>query len=194
MTPILLLSPMQSISDLAPGVAETLGIDIAIETSDDASAREIIQSHPDIEIVVTRGGLAEQARQIPGISVVEISMSLNDLLGQLSQLTSGRIQAHRRRQSRQLVQRRFRRFPNPRRTRQHPAAGGRSRHRAHGPPDGRRRLRSHHRLPRRLRNRARPRRPRDLPRERPDLDPQARSKKPCASSKQRSAKSCRPPN
>ncbi|WP_319243493.1 sigma 54-interacting transcriptional regulator [uncultured Propionivibrio sp.] len=88
MTPILLLSPMQSISDLAPGVAETLGIDITIETSDDASARKIIQSHPDIEVVVTRGGLAEQARQIPGISVVEISMSLNDLLAQLSQLTS----------------------------------------------------------------------------------------------------------
>ena len=88
MTPILLLSPMQSISDLAPGVAETLGIDIAIETSDDACAQKIIRNHAGIEVVVTRGGLAERARQIAGISVVEISMSLNELLTQLSSLTA----------------------------------------------------------------------------------------------------------
>ena len=88
MLPILLLSPMQSISDIAPEVARELGIQIHIETSDDASALERVRRHPEIEVVVTRGGLAELVRQIPGVSVVEIAMSLNELLSNLSELTA----------------------------------------------------------------------------------------------------------
>ena len=87
MTPILLLSPMQSMSDIAPEVAAELGIDIAIETTDDAQAIQAIQRHPEVEVVVTRGGLADLARQVPGVAVVEIAMSLNELLSQLSTLT-----------------------------------------------------------------------------------------------------------
>ena len=87
MLPILLLSPMQSIADIAPEVAHELGISIHVETSDDASADWIVRQYPDIEVVVTRGGIAEQARAIPGISVVEIAMSLNELLSNLSLLT-----------------------------------------------------------------------------------------------------------
>ena len=87
MQPILLLSPMQSISDIAPEVARELGIRIHVETSDDASAEQLIRKHPEVEIVVTRGGLAERAKQVPGVSVVEIAMSLNELLSNLSTLT-----------------------------------------------------------------------------------------------------------
>ena len=87
MQPILLLSPMQSISDTAPDVANELGIHIHVETTDDASAEQNIRKHPGIEVVVTRGGLAECARRVPGISVVEIAMSLNELLSNLSTLT-----------------------------------------------------------------------------------------------------------
>ena len=88
MLPILLLSPMQSISDIAPDVARELGIQIHIETSDDASALERVRRYPEIEVVVTRGGLAELVRQIPGVSVVEIAMSLNELLSNLAELTA----------------------------------------------------------------------------------------------------------
>ena len=87
MLPILLLSPMQSITDLAPEVARELGISIHVETSDDAGARQLVGKYPDVEVVVTRGGLAEQVRKIPGISVVEIAMSLNELLSNLGDLT-----------------------------------------------------------------------------------------------------------
>ena len=87
MQPILLLSPMPSISELAPEVAQELGIQIHVETSDDARVEEHIRKHPDVEVVVTRGGLAEKAKQMPGISVVEIAMSLNELLSNLEELT-----------------------------------------------------------------------------------------------------------
>ena len=87
MEPILLLSPMPSISEIAAEVAQELGIQIHVETSDDARVEEHIRKHPDVEVVVTRGGLAEKAKQMPGISVVEIAMSLNELLSNLGELT-----------------------------------------------------------------------------------------------------------
>jgi transcriptional regulator with PAS, ATPase and Fis domain len=88
MLPILLLSPMQSIAETAPEIARELGITIRVETSDDAGAERLVESHPGIEVVVTRGGLAERVRKIPGISVVEIAMSLNELLTNIGDLTA----------------------------------------------------------------------------------------------------------
>ena len=88
MKPILLLSPMQSITSIAPEIASEMGIRIHVETTDDDGVIDAILRFPDIEVVVTRGGLAEMARQVAGISVVEIAMSLNELLGNLSELTS----------------------------------------------------------------------------------------------------------
>ena len=87
MARVLFLSPMESMSAHAPAVADELGIDLVVETASDAEAFAAVRRHPDIEVVVTRGGLADLIRQIPGISVVEIAMSLNELLGQLSCLT-----------------------------------------------------------------------------------------------------------
>lgn len=93
MRPILLLSPMRSIADIAPQIAREMGINIHVVVSDDANAVEQVLRYPEVEVVVTRGGLAQRVRAIPGISVVEISMSLNELLGILSELTS---QGHKR--------------------------------------------------------------------------------------------------
>ena len=87
MQSILLLSPMQSISDTAPDVVRELGIQVEIKDSDDASVERHIREYPDAEVVVTRGGFAERAKRVPGITVVEIAMSLNELLSNLSTLT-----------------------------------------------------------------------------------------------------------
>ena len=87
MQSILLLSPMQSISNTAPDVARELGIRIEIRDSDDASVVRHIGEYPEAEVVVTRGGFAELAKRVPGITVVEIAMSLNELLSNLSTLT-----------------------------------------------------------------------------------------------------------
>lgn len=87
MQSILLLSPMQCISDTAPEVARELGIRIKVKDSDDASVEQHIHEHPEAEVIVTRGGFAERAKRVPGITVVEIAMSLNELLSNLSTLT-----------------------------------------------------------------------------------------------------------
>ena len=88
MPSILLLSPMQSLSDMAPDIADELGISIHVETSDDASAEHIVRQYPNIEVVVSRGGLAEKIAQLGGMTVVEIAMSLNELLSNVSALTA----------------------------------------------------------------------------------------------------------
>ena len=87
MLPILLLSPMQSISDTAPEIARQLGISIHIETLVDESVERVVRNYPDVEVIVTRGGLADRVRQTTSTSVVEIAMSLNELLGNLRDLT-----------------------------------------------------------------------------------------------------------
>ena len=74
MHPILLLSPMQSIADIAPSIAREMGIEIHLAISDDENAEEIVRSYPEVEVVVSRGGLAERIREIPGISVVAITL------------------------------------------------------------------------------------------------------------------------
>ncbi len=88
MSPILLLSPMQSLSDIAPVIAAELGVPIRVETTDDAGAEQAIRRHRDVEVIVSRGGLAERATRVGGVNVVEIAMSLNELLGGLAALTS----------------------------------------------------------------------------------------------------------
>lgn len=87
MARVLFLSPMESMSAHAPVVAKALGIDVVVETAGDADAMAAVRRHPQVEVVVTRGGLADVVRQSSCISVVEIAMSLNELLGHLSCLT-----------------------------------------------------------------------------------------------------------
>ena len=92
MLPILLLSPIDSIAEKASSlVSSCLGDEIFTEVygedKEDDNVIEIIQRYPDIEIVISRGGLAERIRALEHISLVEITMSVNDLLHIVSKLT-----------------------------------------------------------------------------------------------------------
>lgn len=85
---ILFLSPMPSLAETAQEVAEELGIHLIVENTDDPGVEQHILKHPDIEVVVARGGMAEIAKQVQGISVVEVAMPLNELLGKTSALSA----------------------------------------------------------------------------------------------------------
>jgi len=88
MLPILFLSPMQSMADHAREVARQLGIEIHIKVAGDADAIDAVRAYPGTEVVVSRGGLAEIVQQLPDLSVVEIAMSPNELLANVSALTA----------------------------------------------------------------------------------------------------------
>lgn len=87
MTPILFLAPFPGMAALAAKVAEKMGINLIIEVTDDAQVKEVVKRYPNIEVVVSRGGVAEQLKSMDNLSVVEVTMSVNDLLSILSRLT-----------------------------------------------------------------------------------------------------------
>ncbi len=87
MIPILLLAPFPGMANLAATIAKDMGIQVIVEVTDDAQAKSIVRKYPETEVVVSRGGVAEEVRGFDNMSVVEITMSVNDLLSVLSRLT-----------------------------------------------------------------------------------------------------------
>lgn len=87
MTPILFLAPFRSMAETAAAIAKDMGIPLIIEVTNDQSAEEVVRSHPGVEVVISRGGVAEMIKSIPGITVVEVTMSINDLLSVLDKFT-----------------------------------------------------------------------------------------------------------
>ncbi len=81
--PILFLAPTLGMANAAKHVARGLGIDIAVEIAEDEITPDIVDRYAEsTEVIVSRGGIAEIARRLvqDRISIVEITMSINDLL------------------------------------------------------------------------------------------------------------------
>lgn len=87
MTPILFLAPFPGMAELATAIANKMGVQVIVEVTDDAQAKSVVKKYPDTEVIVSRGGVAEQVRYFENLTVVEITMSVNDLLSVLSRLT-----------------------------------------------------------------------------------------------------------
>ncbi len=92
MSPILFLAPFRSMAELARKIAAKMGVRLIVEITDDARVKSVIKKYPDSEVIVSRGGVAEQIKGLDNVSVVEITMSVNDLLSIVSRLTLQGIQ------------------------------------------------------------------------------------------------------
>lgn len=91
--PVLFLAPFNSMANIAANIAKELKIPLLVEVADDYNAQAKLQRHPGVEVVISRGGVAEKISEIAGVVVVEITMSTNDLLSALSHLTRDGIQS-----------------------------------------------------------------------------------------------------
>ncbi|MFA9439119.1 sigma 54-interacting transcriptional regulator [Uliginosibacterium sp. sgz301328] len=88
--PILFVAPTPTMAQMVRRVARDLGIEIAVETARDEDSLEIIQRYADsIEVVVSRGGIAQIIAGVVSddVSVIEVTLSLQDLLGIVSSLS-----------------------------------------------------------------------------------------------------------
>lgn len=93
--PILFLAPTPNMAAIAPRIARELGIEIVVEAAWDETALALIGQHSDwAEIVVSRGGIAEIVRKGLGdsLSLVEVTMTISDLLELVSTLSRQGIQ------------------------------------------------------------------------------------------------------
>lgn len=88
MMPILFLAPFNNMAELAATIATEMGLALYIDTARDGEAAIVAGKYPDIEVVISRGGIAEEVKPLDGLTVIEITMSVNDLLSVVSKLSS----------------------------------------------------------------------------------------------------------
>lgn len=88
MMPILFLAPFSNMAELATAIAAEMGLSLYIDTSQDGEAVSVAGNYPDVEVIISRGGIAEEVKPLDGLTVIEITMSVNDLLSIVSKLSS----------------------------------------------------------------------------------------------------------
>lgn len=84
MASILFLAPFGALAETALKLAEGMGIALAVETTDDAHAVETVSRYPEIEVVVSRGGVAERIKEMPHVSVVQVTMTVDEFMEAIS--------------------------------------------------------------------------------------------------------------
>ncbi len=84
MIPILFLAPFDAMAESARIQAEEMGIPVRIAVADDEHAVETVARYPGVEVVVSRGGVADRIKTVEGIGVVEVAMSAEQFLDAIS--------------------------------------------------------------------------------------------------------------
>lgn len=85
---ILFLAPYHSMAELAASTARKLGVTIHIDVAKDTEAKDVVARYPDVSVIISRGGLAEEIRAITDVSLVEVTMAISDLLSVVSKLSA----------------------------------------------------------------------------------------------------------
>lgn len=87
MTPLLFLAPFRTMAQMAAKIAKEMGVPLIVEITTDQMAQADVKKHLGVEVVISRGGIAEEIKAIDGITVVEVTMSIDQLLCNLGKLT-----------------------------------------------------------------------------------------------------------
>lgn len=86
MASILFLAPFHSMAGLAAATARQLGVDMHVEVARDQEVKAVVGKYDNIDVIISRGGLAEEIKAVSCANVVEVTMSISDLLGVVSKL------------------------------------------------------------------------------------------------------------
>ena len=86
MSLILFAAPAADIAQKAERIIRRRQLDIPVITADDKNVRAAVLAYPDPFVVISRGGVAEEIKQIPGRTVVEVTTSFNDILAAVASL------------------------------------------------------------------------------------------------------------
>lgn len=88
MSLILFAAPTEEVGRKARKIIRRKGLSIPVLVTDDKSACAEIESHPEALVIISRGGVAEEIKKIPGKTVVEVTTSFNDILTAVAYLSS----------------------------------------------------------------------------------------------------------
>lgn len=87
MVSILFLSPFHGMAELAAATASQMGVSMYVEVAKDTEAKAIAERYTNVSVIISRGGLAEEIKSVTGSSVVEVTMSISELLSVVSKLS-----------------------------------------------------------------------------------------------------------
>lgn len=87
MAAILFLAPFGDMAETAARMAESMGIPLIVDSTDDDHAVEAVERYPGIDVVISRGGIAERVKAKEKISVVEIAMTADEFLDVISRFS-----------------------------------------------------------------------------------------------------------
>jgi methyl-accepting chemotaxis protein len=86
MESILFIAPSQSIAQIAVMVISEMGLSIPIEIGANQQAIDLARAHPDIGVIISRGGTAEGLKQMIDKTVVELTVATSDLLTSVNRI------------------------------------------------------------------------------------------------------------
>ncbi|HMM22113.1 MAG TPA: PrpR N-terminal domain-containing protein [Selenomonadales bacterium] len=90
MASIMFFAPTPEIAEVAKSLTAIKGLDIPVEVASRQQAVELVQASPGVEVVIARSGTANQLKKATEKVVVELPVSIIDILGPISNLaTSG---------------------------------------------------------------------------------------------------------
>lgn len=88
MEAVLFIAPSQSIADIARKVTAEMGLSLPIETGNNRQALVIAAAYPNISVVISRGGTAEDLEKMTDKTIVGIMASTVDLLAPINRLAT----------------------------------------------------------------------------------------------------------
>lgn len=80
MSSIVFVAPTESLCDRAKKVIHAMCLTVPVIHSSDETAVRDVQDYPKAEVLISRGGLAEELKKTGNYSVVELGVSLGDIL------------------------------------------------------------------------------------------------------------------
>ena len=79
MKPILFIAPYLNMAENAQRLSEKIGVPMYIEVGNNQAARAIAKKYPEVDVIISRGGTANDLKSLPEVTVVEIRLSITDL-------------------------------------------------------------------------------------------------------------------
>lgn len=85
---MLFVAPTKAVADRAENILKRQNLSMPVIVTNDASAIEDVHRYGNPQVIISRGGIAKKLREIENSTIVEIGISLNDVLQAVEELCS----------------------------------------------------------------------------------------------------------
>ena len=84
--PILFIAPNKDVAVVATRIIAEMGLSYPLEVSNIEQAQDVARKYPDINVIISRGKIAEILTQLPGKTIVELTITIDDILAPIRRM------------------------------------------------------------------------------------------------------------